>query len=109
MDSENTYSYGRGGWLIHDSNDVQASNRAGILRSLSLVVVEVCGNGDNGVDNLAVFQHRHAAIGAGNIYLLPKVAFSDISHLAQNHGRYFFGGERPVFSLNLNGYGGLVI
>ena len=50
-----TVSDSCGGWLIDDSNDVQAGNRAGILRSLSLVVVEVRGNRDDRVNDLAVF------------------------------------------------------
>lgn len=43
------------GWLVHDSNDIQAGNGAGILCSLSLVVVEVGWNGDDRVDNLVMF------------------------------------------------------
>ena len=83
---------GGGGWLVHDSNDVQAGNGTSILRSLSLIVVEIRWNGDHGVD-----------------YGFPKIALCDLLHLSENHGGDFFGGERPVFSLNLNRDGGLVI
>lgn len=48
-------SYRRGGWLVHDSNDIQAGNGAGILRSLSLVVVEVGRNRDDRINDLAMF------------------------------------------------------
>ena len=34
---------GGGGWLVHDSNDIQAGDGTSILSSLSLVVVEVGG------------------------------------------------------------------
>lgn len=50
-----TIRYSGGGWLIYDSKDVQAGNGAGILRSLSLIVVEVGWNGDDRVDDLAIF------------------------------------------------------
>ena len=83
---------GGGCWLVHDSNDVQAGNGASIFRSLSLIVVEVCWNGDHGVD------HR-----------FPKIALCDLLHLSEYHGGDFFGGERPILSLNLNRDGGFVI
>ena len=83
---------GGGGWLVHNSNDVQASNGAGILSSLSLIVVEVRWDGDDGVD-----------------YFFPEVALCDFLHLSENHCGDFFGGERPVLSLDLNGDGGFVI
>ena len=83
---------GGGGWLVHDSNDVQAGNGASILGSLSLIVVEICGNGDHGVD-----------------YGFPKIALCDLLHLSEYHGGDFFGGERPILSLNLNRDGGFVI
>lgn len=80
------------GWLVHNSNDVQAGNSASILRSLSLIVVEICWNGDHGVH-----------------YRLPKIALSDLLHLSEYHGGDFFGGERPILSLDLNRDGGFVI
>ena len=83
---------GGGGWLVHDSNDVQAGNGASVLRSLSLIVVEICWNGDHGVD-----------------HGFPKIALCDLLHLSEYHGGDFFGGERPVLSLNLNRNGGFVI
>lgn len=52
MDSGNTYS---GCWLVHDSDDIQTGNGSGILRSLSLIVVEVGWNCNDGVDDLAMF------------------------------------------------------
>ena len=83
---------GGGGRLVHDSNDVQAGNGASVLCSLSLIVVEICGNGDHGVD-----------------YGFPKIALCDLLHLSEYHGGDFFGGERPILSLNLNRDGGFVI
>src|SRR5690554_3572856 len=54
---------GRGG-LVDDTEDVEAGNDTGILGSLALVVVEVGGDGDDGVGNL-----------------LSKVALGDVPHL----------------------------
>ena len=81
-----------GGRLIHNSNDIQAGNGASILCSLSLIVVEVRWNGDDGVD-----------------HLFPEIALCDFFHLSEYHGRDFFGGKRPVFPLNLDGDGGFVV
>lgn len=81
-----------GGWLVYNSNDVQTGNGAGILCSLSLIVVEVRWNSDNGVD-----------------HLFPEVALCDFLHLSKYHCRDFLGGERSVFSLDRNGDCGLVI
>ena len=80
------------GWLVHDSDDVQAGDGSGILSSLSLIVVEVCWNGDNCVD-----------------HLFPKVALRDFLHLSEYHCGNLLGGERSILSLDLNGDGGLVI
>ena len=81
-----------GGWFVHDSNDVQAGNGAGILSSLSLVVVEVCWNSDDGVDDF-----------------LSKVALCDFLHFSKYHCGDFLRGERSVFSLDCDGDSGLVI
>ena len=81
-----------GGWFVHNSNDVQAGNGAGILSSLSLIVVEVCWNSHDGVD-----------------YFLSKVALCDFLHLSEYHCGDFFGGERSVLSLDRDGNSGLVV
>ena len=81
-----------GGWFVHDSNDVQAGNGAGIFSSLSLIVVEIRWNGDDGVD-----------------YFLPKVALCDFLHLSEYHCGDFLRGERSVLSLDCDGNSGLVI
>ena len=43
---------GGSGGLVDDTEDVQAGDGTGILGSLALVVVEVGGDGDDGVGNL---------------------------------------------------------
>ena len=83
---------GGGGWLVDDSNDIQAGNGASILRSLSLIVVEICWDGDHGVDDG-----------------FPQIALGDLLHLSEYHGGDFFGGERPILALNLDRDGGFVI
>ena len=87
-----TVSYSGGGWFVHDPNDVQAGNGAGIFGSLSLIIVEIRWDGDDGVD-----------------YFLSKIALCDFLHLSEYHGGYFLGGERSVFSLDRDGDSGLVI
>jgi hypothetical protein len=44
-----TVGDGRSGGLVDDTEDVETSNQTSILGSLTLRVVEVCGDGDNGV------------------------------------------------------------
>ena len=81
-----------GGWFVYNSDDVQAGNCASILGSLSLVVVEVCWNSDDGVDDL-----------------LSKVALSDFLHLSKYHCGDFLRRERSILSLDCDGDSGLVI
>ena len=50
-----------GGRLVDDTEDVEASNGTGILGSLTLVVVEVGGDGDDGLLDL------HAELGLSNL------------------------------------------
>lgn len=50
-----TVSDSGGGWLVHDSNDVQAGNGAGILGGLPLIVVEIGWDGDDRVHDLEIF------------------------------------------------------
>jgi hypothetical protein len=44
-----TVGNGRGGGLVDDTKDVEAGNQTSILGSLTLRVVEVCGDGDDSV------------------------------------------------------------
>lgn len=87
-----TVGNGGGGGLVDNAEDVEAGNDTGILGSLALVVVEVGGDGDDGVSDL-----------------LSKVALSDILHLAQNHGRDLLRGEVLVGSANLDANNGLAL
>jgi len=50
-----------GGGLVDDTENVQASNGTGVLGGLTLVVVEVGGNGDDGLLDL------HAELGLSNL------------------------------------------
>ena len=59
---------------------------------MSLVIVEVGWNSDDGVDNL-----------------LSKVALGDVSHLSENHGRDLFRGEGSVLASHLDGDRRLVV
>ena len=58
---------GRGG-LVHDALDVESGDLAGVLGRLALGVVEVGGNGDDGLGDL-----------------LPEVVFRRLLELAQDH------------------------
>ena len=72
---------GGGGRLIDDAEDLETSDSTGILGSLTLGVVEVGGDGDDGVGDL-----------------LAEVSLSGLFHLGQNHSGDFFGGEIPLFA-----------
>lgn len=62
--------------LVDDTHDVQTGDDSGVLGRLALSVVEVRGNGDDGVGDL-----------------LAEVSLGRFLHLAQNHGRDFLGRE----------------
>jgi hypothetical protein len=68
---------GGGRGLVDDAEDVKTSNDTSVLCSLSLRVVEVRGDGDDGVSDL-----------------LAKVSLGSLLHLSEHHGRDLFGGLR---------------
>jgi hypothetical protein len=47
-----TVGNGGSGRLVDDTKNVEARDGTGVLGSLPLVVVEVCGNGDDGLGDL---------------------------------------------------------
>lgn len=69
-------SDGSGSGLIEDSDDVEACDGAGVLSGLTLGVVKVGGNCDDGVDNL-----------------LAEVSLGDVLHLGEDHGTDFLRGK----------------
>ena len=71
-----------GGRFVDNTENVQAGNSTSVLGGLSLSVVEVGGDGNNGVSDL-----------------LSKVTLSDLLHLAENHAGNLLRGQ---------GLGGLV-
>ncbi|BAO38916.1 putative uncharacterized protein YAL004W [Kluyveromyces marxianus DMKU3-1042] len=77
-----TVSNGSGGWFVDDSQNVQTSNGTSILGCLSLGIVEVSWNGNNGIVDLAT-----------------QVGFSSFLHLGQDHRRDFFWSEDLGFTL----------
>lgn len=90
---------GGGGRLVDDAEDVESSDRSGILGGLALSVVEAArlassactpptshencsllgGNGDNGVSDL-----------------LSEVGLGGLLHLSEHHGGDLLGGERAA-------------
>lgn len=82
---------GRGG-LVDYAEYVQTSDDAGIFGCLSLVIVEVGWDRNDGVDDL-----------------LAKITLGDIPHLSQNHGGDFFRGEGSILSAHLDGDHGFVV
>ena len=80
-----TVGNGSGGRLVDDTEDVEASNETGVLGSLTLRVVEVGGNGDDGVGHLAT-----------------KVGLGGLTHLGENHGGDLLGGEGLGLALELD-------
>jgi len=71
-----------GSWLVDNSGNVKSSNGSGILGGLSLGVIEVSWDSDDGV-----------------LDALSEVRLSDFSHLNQNHGGDFFWLEFLLLSL----------
>jgi hypothetical protein len=80
-----------GGGLVDDSLDVELGDGSSILGGLSLGIVEIGGDGDDGVVNL-----------------FTEVGFGDILHLGKNHGGDFFSLELLFFTLELDNDHGLV-
>ena len=71
-----------GGGLVDDTEDVEASDGSGILGSLSLRIVEVSGDGDDGV-----------------LDFLADVGLGDLLHLGEDHGGDFLSGEGLLLTL----------
>lgn len=69
-----TVGDGSSGGLVDDTKDVQSGDGSGVLGGLTLRVVEVGGDGDDGVGNGST-----------------EVRLSGLLHLEQDHGRDFLG------------------
>jgi hypothetical protein len=74
-----TVGDGSGGGLVDDTEDIEAGNNTSVFSSLSLRVVEVGWDSDDGAGDRAT-----------------KVRFGDLFHLRQDHRRYFFRGLREI-------------
>ena len=79
-----------GGRLVDDTENVETGNGTGVLGGLTLVVVEVGGDGDDGL-----------------LDLLAELGLSDLLHLDEDHGGDFLGRESlglvEVLDLDLGG------
>ena len=80
-----TVGNGSGSRLVDDTEDVEASNQTGILGSLALRVVEVCGNSDDSVVDGAT-----------------KVRLGGLTHLGEDHGGDLLGSEGLLLTLELD-------
>lgn len=78
-------------WLVDDTENVQTSNSTGIFGGLTLGVVEVGGDSDDGI-----------------LDIRAKEVFGRGFHLGENHGRDFFGREFLGFTLVFDLNHGLV-
>ena len=80
-----TVGNGGGGGLVDDTLDVEASDGTGVLGGLTLRVIEVSGDSDDGVvDSLA------------------EIGFSDLLHLGKHHRRDFLSLEFLGFTLEVD-------
>merc|ERR1719378_1435220 len=77
-------SNGSGCRFVDDSEDVEASNHAGIFGRLSLGIVEISRDCDDGVGDFST-----------------EIALSSLLYLRQNHRRNFFRVELLLLSLVL--------
>jgi len=80
-----TVGNGGSGGLVDDSENVETGDETGILGSLTLRVVEVGRDGDNGV-----------------VDSLTEVRLRSLTHLGEDHGRDLLGGEVLLLTLELN-------
>ena len=80
-----TVGNGSGSGLVDDTENVEASNQTGILGSLALRVVEVCGDSDDSVVDGAT-----------------KVRLGGLTHLGEDHGGNLLRGEGLVLALELD-------
>jgi hypothetical protein len=71
------------GWLVNNSENVETGNDTSILGGLTLSIIEVSWNGDDGVGDL-----------------VSKVSLGDFLHLAQNHGGDLLWGEGLLLTLD---------
>ena len=80
-----TVSNGSSSGLVDDTEDVKAGNETGILGGLTLGVVEVGGNSDDGVVDGAT-----------------KVGLGGLTHLGENHGGNLLRSESLLLALELD-------
>ena len=81
-----------GGGLVDDSLDVHTGDGTGILGGLTLGIVEVSGDGDDGV-----------------LAFLSEVIFGDFLHLGEDHGGDLLGHEFLHLTLVLDDDHGLLV
>lgn len=88
-----TVGDGSSSGLVDDTENVETSDSTGILGGLTLVVVEVCGNGDDGLLNLLAELDLGDLLHLCNVSVhAPTIRFAR-SHLPENHGRDLLSGE----------------
>jgi hypothetical protein len=80
-----TVGNGGGGRLVDDTEDVKTGNGTGVLGGLSLVVVEVGRDSDDGL-----------------LDLLAKLGLGNLLHLGEDHGGDLLGRELLVLAEVLN-------
>lgn len=80
-----TIGNGSSGGLVDDTEDVEAGDQPSVLGGLSLRVVKVGWDSDDGVGNGAT-----------------EVGLSGLTHLGEDHGGDFLGGENLLLALELN-------
>ena len=85
-----TVGNGSGSGLVDDAHDVEAGNETGVLGSLTLRVVEVGGDSDDGI-----------------LDGVTKVGLGSLPHLGQDHGGDLLRGEDLGLALELDLDGGL--
>src|SRR5271154_5997583 len=77
-----TVGDGGSGRFVDDTKDIKPCNQTGVLGGLSLRVVEISGDCDDGVFGRST-----------------KVCFSGLAHLCEDHGRDFFWSKGLLFTL----------
>ena len=88
-----------GSGLVDDTEDVEARDGTGVLGGLTLVVVEVGGDGDDSLlDLLAELGLSNLLHLWGGLVAVPKLFFRRIAYLDKDHGGDLLGGELLGFA-----------
>ncbi len=102
-----TVGDGGSGRLVDDTEDLETSNGAGVLGSLTLSVVKVYKISDMANKNEMLLTGRNSDHGVGDLF--TKVGLGSLLHFGQDHGGNLFGCKVAGLALVLDRDGGFAV